>query len=152
MTAKQTFKTTLIGHDKLNATRIEIPFDVEVVFGARRVPVKAEINGVEYRGSIARMGGTYMLGVPKIFREAAGIESGNRILVTIERDTDERVVDVPDDFAHALAAGGMRDRFDALTYTHRKEHVRAIDEAKAPETRARRIAKAIDMIASAKKK
>ncbi|MEQ1603934.1 MAG: DUF1905 domain-containing protein [Pyrinomonadaceae bacterium] len=68
MAEKQTFETVLIKHDKLDATGIEIPFDVEAVFGAKRVPVKAVIKGAEYRGSIVRMGGKYMLGVPKEFR------------------------------------------------------------------------------------
>ena len=65
MADKQTFETVLVGHEKLDATGIEIPFDVEAVFGAKCVPVKAVINGAEYRGSITRMGGKYILGVPK---------------------------------------------------------------------------------------
>lgn len=152
MAGKQTFETVLIKHDKLDATGIEIPFDVEAVFGAKRVPVKAVINKAEYRGSIVRMGGKYMLGIPKAFREAAGINAGEHIVVTLQRDTDERTVAVPEDFAVALGRGGLRETFDAMSYTHRKEHVRAIEEAKAPETRLRRIEKAVDMIAATKKK
>ena len=152
MAGKQTFETVLIKHDKLDATGIEIPFDVEAVFGAKRVPVKAVINKTEYRGSIVRMGGKYMLGIPKAFREAAGINAGEHIVVTVERDTAERTVAVPDDFAAALASGGLRETFDAMSYTHRKEHVRAIEEAKAPETRLRRIEKAVNMIAATRKK
>jgi hypothetical protein len=72
MADKQTFETVLVKHEKLDATGIQIPFDVEAVFGAKRVPVKAVINGAEYRGSIARMGGTYMLGVPRNFERVPG--------------------------------------------------------------------------------
>lgn len=151
MAGKQTFETELIKHDKLNATGIEIPFDVEAVFSAKRVPVKATINGAEYRGSIVRMGGKYMLGIPKAFRETAGISAGEHIVITIERDAEVRTVTPPDDFGEALKNAGLRDAFDAMSYTHRKEHVRAIEEAKAPETRLRRIAKAVEMIGGVKK-
>ena len=151
MGEKQTFETVLIKHGKMEATGIEIPFDVEAVFGAKRVPVKAVINGAEYRGSIVRMGGKYLLGIPRAFRDEAGIAAGDNIVVTVERDADERIVLVPDDFAEVLVNRGLRDAFDGLSYSHRKEHVRAIEEAKAPETRARRIEKAVEMIAAKKK-
>ncbi|SRR5258706_2143225 len=152
MAEKQTFETMLIKHDKLDATGIEIPFDVEAMFGSKRVPVKAFINGEVYRGSIVRMGGKYMLGIPKTFREAAGINAGDHIVVTIEQDTDERTVTVPKDLAETLSRKGLKDAFDAMSYTHRKEHVRAIEDAKAPETRLRRIEKAVEMVIAKKKK
>jgi len=151
MADKQTFSCALEKHPTMNATGITVPFDVEAVFGAKRVPVKATVNGAEYRGSVVRMGGKYMLGIPKEFRDRAGIEAGNHIVVTLERDAAERIVEVPKDFAAALKKSGLRKTFDAMSYTHRKEHVRAIEEAKAAETRARRITKAIDMIAAKKK-
>lgn len=147
MAAKQTFKAVLEKHPTMNATGITVPFDVEEVFGAKRVPVVATINKAKYRGSVVRMGGRYMLGIPKEFRDRAGIEAGNHIVVTLERDSGERTVDVPADFAKALKKAALRNRFDAMSYTHRKEHVRAIEEAKAAETRTRRIDKAIEMIA-----
>ena len=151
MAKKQTFEAVLEKHDKLDATGIVIPFDVDAVFGAKRVPVKAVINGAEYRGSIVRMGGKYMLGIPKSFRVAAGIGAGDNIVVTLERDIEERTVTVPEGFAAELSKLGLRDAFDAMSYTHRKEHIRAVEEAKAPETRLRRIAKAVEMIAAKKK-
>ncbi len=151
MAKKQTFEAVLEKHDKLDATGIVIPFDVEAVFGAKRVPVKAVINSAEYRGSVVRMGGKYMLGIPKLFRVEAGIGAGDNIVVTLERDTYERTVTIPTDFAAELSKLGLRDAFDAMSYTHRKEHVRAIEEARAPETRLRRIAKAVEMIAAKKK-
>lgn len=151
MCDKQTFETVLVGHDKLDATGIEIPFDVEAVFGAKRVPVKAVINGAEYRGSIVRMSGKYMLGVPKEFRERAGIAAGDYIVVTVEKDAAERTVTVPDDLAKALTEHGVAHTFDSLSYTLRKENVRSIEEAKAAETRERRIRKTIDMLVAKKK-
>lgn len=151
MAKKQTFTALLEKHEKLDATGIVIPFDVEEIFGAKRVAVKAVINGAEYRGSIVRMGGKYMLGIPKVFREAAGIRAGENVVVTVEKDTVERTVAVPKDLATALKKSGLREAWDRLSYTHRKEHVRAIEEAKQPETRSRRIEKAVTMIADKKK-
>lgn len=141
----------LIKHPHLDATGIEIPFDVEAVFGGKRVPVKAVINGAEYLGSIVRMGGKYMLGIPKEFRERAGIAAGDNIVITVEKDTTERTVETPADLAEALMKSNLEDAWNKLSYTHQKEHVRAIEEAKAAETRARRINKAIEMVAAKRK-
>ena len=87
MAAKQTIEVVLEKHPTMEATGITIPFDVEKVFGAKRVPVKATVNGAVYTGSIVRMGGKYMLGIPKAFRDEAGISAGDTIKVTIEADT-----------------------------------------------------------------
>lgn len=86
MAEKQTFTAVLEKHAKLDATGIVIPFDVEKVFGAKRVAVKALINDVEYRGSIVRMGGRYLLGIPKAVREAAGVNAGEKVVITVEKD------------------------------------------------------------------
>lgn len=151
MADKQTFSAVLEKHPTMNATGITVPFDVEKVFGAKRVPVVAEVNGAEYRGSVVRMGDKYMLGIPKEFRDRANIDAGDNIVITVRRDTTERTVDIPADLAKELKKHGLRDRFDAMSFTHRKEHVRAIEEAKAAETRTRRIVKAIEMVAGLKK-
>jgi bifunctional DNA-binding transcriptional regulator/antitoxin component of YhaV-PrlF toxin-antitoxin module len=144
---KQTIKVKLEKHEKLDATGITIPFDVEEVFGAKRVPVKATINGAEYRGSIVRMGGKYMLGIPKAFREAAGIKAGDNIVVTLARDAEERTVIIPEDLSKTLNKDrALRQAWDKLSYTVRKENARALEEAKQPETRARRLEKTLEML------
>jgi bifunctional DNA-binding transcriptional regulator/antitoxin component of YhaV-PrlF toxin-antitoxin module len=144
---KQTIKVKLEKHENLDATGITIPFDVEEVFGAKRVPVKATINGAEYRGSIVRMGGKYMLGIPKAFRDAAGLKAGDNIVVTLERDTAERTVTIPADLAKELKKDkALRETWDKLSFTIRKENVRALEDAKQPETRARRREKTLAML------
>ncbi len=148
MAEKQTIEVVLEKHEKLDATGITIPFDVEKVFGAKRVPVKAEINGAVYRGSIVRMGGKYMLGIPKVFREEAGIAAGDNIVVTIELDDTPRTVEMPADLAEAIKTAGLSDAWEKLSYTHKKEHARAIEEAKEEATRIKRIEKAVEMIAA----
>lgn len=146
MADKQTFEAVLNKHEKMEATGITIPFDVEKVFGAKRVPVVATINEAEYRGSIVRMGGEYMLGIPKEFRERAGIAAGEAVTVTVEKDEAPRSVTPPADLVEALKTNGLTEAFSKLSFTHQKEHVRAIEEAKAAETRQRRINKALEML------
>ena len=134
MAEKQTFKTVLEKHPKMDATGITIPFDVEKVFGAKRVPVKVSINGAEHRSTIARMGGKYMLVIPKVFRDAAGIKAGEEIKVTMERDTEKRTVEIPKDLAREFKKNNLTDVFSKMSYTHQKEYVNAINDAKKEET------------------
>lgn len=144
MAGKQTFKTELHQSPGMEATGIKLPFDINEVWGAKRVKVRAVINGVEYRGSAVSMGGEYWMGVPKAFRDATGIKAGDHITVTMERDDQERIVIVPDELASALKSAGLRESWDALNYSTRKEHARSINEAKGEDTRARRIEKIIN--------
>ncbi len=150
MAEKQIFEALLEKHENMEATGITIPFDVEKVFGAKRVPVKVWVNGIEHRSTIFRMGGKYMMAVPKIFRDTAGVKGGEVITVTMERDTEKRTVEVPKDLAGALKKANLQDVFSKMSYTHQKEYVNAINEAKREETRIRRIEKAVDEIAAKK--
>ena len=150
MAEKQIFEVLLEKHDKSEATGITIPFDVEKVFGAKRVPVKVQINGADYRSTIVTMDGKFRMIVPKIFRDAAGVKGGEMITVTMEKDTAPRVVAVPDDFAQALEKAGLRNVFSKMSYTHQKEYVNAITEAKREETRTRRIKKAVEQLTAKK--
>lgn len=126
---------------------VEVPGEVVVALGGGgRIPVQAAFDGVPYRGSIASMGGCMALGVLKSIRAELGKGDGDVVRVTVERDAGERTVDVPDDLAAALAEAGLREAFDGMSYSHRREHVNAINDAKKPETRQRRIAKAVEMI------
>lgn len=146
------FKTALMQAEGMNATGIVIPDAVVEALGDGKKPkVAVTINGYTYRSTVAVMGGKYMVGVAKEHREKAGIKGGDRIEVTLELDTAPREVEVPKDFAAALKKAGLTKDFAALAFTHRKEHVRAIEEAKAPETRLRRIEKAVAMVAAKKK-
>ena len=142
----RTFRTKIEQAADMDATGIVVPFDPKEVWGKTRVPVKVTVNGYEYRTTIAKRGGRFLMPFAKEHRAASGIEGGDDVEVTLVEDTAERTVEVPDDFAAALKQAQLRVTFDALSYTHRKEHVRAIEEAKKPETRTRRIEKALDML------
>jgi hypothetical protein len=108
--------------------------------GKKTFPVKVTINGTTLPLRLARMGDENLIGFSKAKRAEAHVEIGDTFRVLIELDAGERRVDVPDDLAAALKAGKVTKQFDALAYSHRKEFVRRVNEAKKPETRARRIA------------
>ena len=123
---------------------VTVPFDVEAAFGSKQPPVRATFDGEPYRGRLVRRGGPdHILIVPKAIRAAIGKAPGDAVRVTVALDDRPRTVDVPPDLGAALAEAGARAAFDALSYTHRKEHVAAIESAKRPATRARRIAAAV---------
>jgi hypothetical protein len=146
-----TFNTTLHQAEGMNATGIAIPAEVVEALGAGKRPkVKVTINGSTYRSTVAVMGGVYMVGVTQEQRAKTGLKAGDAIQVTIELDTEPRVVTAPPDLLAAVDAVGGREAWERLSFTHQKEHVRAIEEAKAPETRQRRIEKAVAMVLARK--
>jgi len=124
---------------------VEVPLDVRALFGQARPPVKATVNGHTFRTTIAVYGGAYYLGLNREVRDAACAEIGDLLTIDLERDEEERTVKVPSDLAAALDAT-TRATFDGLSFTHRREYVRWIEEAKREETRARRVAKAVEML------
>jgi hypothetical protein len=131
-----------------SAALFHMPFDVEKEFGTRgRVPVRGTINGFPYRSSIMNMGGGHMMVVNRELREGAKVKGGDVVHVVMERDTEERTVEVPTDLKKALAAAPQaKTAFEKLSYTHRKEYVRWITEAKREETRRSRVEKSVKML------
>ncbi|MEM9821925.1 MAG: YdeI/OmpD-associated family protein [Bacteroidota bacterium] len=136
-----------------NGTYIVIPFDVEQSFGKKRVKIKATFDGVPYQGSLVRMGSPeHILIIRKDIRAKIGKAAGDRIQVRLQEDTEPRVVVLPEDFKNLLAHHPQVQQFFAqLSYTHQKEYVNWIVEAKRPETRTRRMHKAIEMMQAGKK-
>jgi Bacteriocin-protection, YdeI or OmpD-Associated/Domain of unknown function (DUF1905) len=132
---------------------ISIPFDVEKTFGTRgRVPVRGTLNGAPFRSSLFPMGGCHFMPINRKLREASGVRGGETVPVTIERDTEERVITPPTDLARALKSNTeAQATWDKLSYTHRREHVEHIEDAKKPETRQRRLEKSIALLAAGKK-
>lgn len=123
---------------------IPLDFDPKAVFGKVRAPVVVTVNGFSYRSTIAAMGGPPCIPLRKSHREAAGLEGGETISVTLTLDTEKREIKPPSDLAKALkAAPRAWERWQALSFSHQKEHVEAVADAKKPETRARRIARAV---------
>lgn len=140
---KKRFTTTIVRDGSM--CFIPIQFDPKPVFGKIRVPVKVTLNGYTYRSTIASMGAGPCLPLRKSNREAAGLDGTETLTVTLELDAEPRVITPPPDFVKALkAAPAAWQAWQALSYSHQREHVDAIAEAKKPETRARRISRAVD--------
>lgn len=116
-------------------------------FGAgKSFPVRITIGGVTEPARLARMHAENLIGLSKAKRQALGVEIGDEVDLRIELDDAPREVDVPGALADALVAAGLRDAFDALAYSHRKEHARSVEEAKKDDTRERRIQKVLDAL------
>jgi hypothetical protein len=132
---------------------VTIPFDLEQAFGKKRVPVQAAFDGEPYRGLVVRMGGEcHMLIVRKDIREKIGKQAGDTVHVTLAEDTEPRVVEVPPDLRAALDGdAAAAATFDRLSYTHRREYVQWIEDAKREETRRNRVTKAVGMLREGKK-
>ena len=140
-----TFRTTLELGGK-TATGLEVPPHVVATLGSSKRPaVRVTINGYTYRSTVASMGGRFLLPVSAEVRSAAGVHAGDEVEVRVELDTAPREVDVPPELAAALErAPEVKTAFDSLSYTKRKEMARSVADAKTPQTRDRRIAKAIE--------
>ena len=132
-----------------SACYIPLPFDPRSVFGKVRAPVKVTLNGFTYRSTIATMGGPPCIPLRKSNREAAGLEGNETLQIHLELDTEKREVTPPRDLIAALkATRSALEQWRALSYSHQREHVEAIEGAKKPETRARRIDAAVRMLAA----
>jgi hypothetical protein len=135
-----------------NTTGFRIPDEfVAELGGGGRPKVAVTMNGYEFRSSIARMGGEYWLGVSAERRGAAGVQAGDVLDLDIVLDTQERTLDVPEDLALALAADPeAQATWEKLSFSNRRYHVDQVAGAKTAETRARRIAKSVQTLASGK--
>lgn len=148
------FSAVLKKDDSWNSTYIDFPYDVKTLFGTSgNVKVKVTYDGVAHRGLLTNMGGgCHFLGINKELRAKIGKNPGEEIHVALERDTEERIVEVPDDLSAVFAAHPeARTRYERLSYTHRKEYVRWIEEAKKPETRLKRLNKTVEMLLTGNK-
>ena len=148
------FDGVLDGVAGTEALSINFPYDVQEIYGVRgQVKVKVTYDGIPYRGSLAKMGHhCHFLLVRKDIRKQLGKNPGDSVRVTVQRDTEERVVEVPPELAGLFEENPeAKARYDKLSYTHRKEYVQWINEAKRPETRQNRLAKTIEMLLNHKK-
>lgn len=127
------------------ATGIRVPDEVVEALGSGKRPkVTVTLSGHSYRTTVAPMGGASYVPVAAEHREAAGLTAGDEVEVDLELDTAPREVVVPEDFAAALDADATaREAYERLSYSNRRRYVLVIEEAKTPETRARRIAKIV---------
>jgi hypothetical protein len=146
-----TFTTTLQPRGPAAAVVLDDEQVAAVGEGRKAFPVQATINGYTWAGRVSRMGGEFLVGLRREVREAAGVEAGDSITVTLALDDAPREVDVPPALAQALVGDAdAKARFDGLAFTHRKEFARWIAEAKKEETRERRVEQALEMLREGK--
>ena len=143
--ASKTYKATIVRDGSM--CFIPVTFDPKAVFGKVRAPVKVTLNGYTFRSTIAAMGGPVCIPLRRSNREAAGLEGGEKLSVRLDLDTEIRTVKPPADFVKALKVTPRAwQRWGELSYSHQREYADAIEGAKKPETRARRIEAAVRAI------
>lgn len=132
---------------------VTVPFDVEQAYGSKRPKIIATIDGEPYRGTLVRMGEPcHMLLVLKEIRQKIGKSFGDVVEVEIEADSEPRVVEVTPDLKAALEENPEAQAFfNRLSYTHQKEYVQWIEEARREQTRQARLVKTIEMLKQKKR-
>ena len=147
-----TFETTVAASG--NNTGIVVPDEViEQLEAGKRPPVLVNVNGYEYRNTVAVMGGRHMISISAAVRNATGLKGGDPVRVTLTVADTAREVDVPADFAAALAADERaRAFFEKLSNSMQRYHVDNINAAKSADTRQRRIDKAIALFLDGKQR
>ncbi|HFK5568380.1 TPA: DUF1905 domain-containing protein [Elizabethkingia meningoseptica] len=155
MADKIIFEATILQHQDMNAAYVEFPFSTEELFSKKgQVKIKAIFDEkVEYRGSLAKMkSSVHMLGLTQEVRKSLNKTFGDTVSITLWEDKEERIVDIPDDIAVLFSQyPKAKELYNAMSYTHRKEYMRWITDAKKPETRENRKLKLINMIISGQK-
>src|SRR5215469_1712109 len=147
-----TFETTVTATG--NNTGIVVPAEaIEQLGAGNSPPVLVNVNGYEYRNTVGVMRGRHMISISAAVRKATGLQGGDPIHVTLTLATSEREVNVPADFAAALAADERaRAFFEKLSNSMQRYHVDTIHTAKSADTRQRRIEKAIAVFLEGKQR
>jgi len=152
MTASVKFDTTVAATG--NNTGIVVPDELIERLGAGRRPaVVVNVNGYEYRNTVGVMGGKHMVSISAAVRKEIGLKGGDPISVKLTIADTPRLVDVPDDLASALAAEpDVAAFFSKLSNSLQRYHVDNINGAKNPETRQRRVEKAVSLFQQGKQR
>jgi hypothetical protein len=146
------FRTKLLGNENSGGAAVTPPFDVPAIFGAKRVPIKGTVNNFPFRSTLCNMGGDYFFVVNKEMRAGAKCKAGDMADIVISRDRDERVVEVPAYIKKVIATNKKAQAtWDSLSFTCKKEWVRAIDEAKREETKQSRMEKMMTAMKAGKR-
>jgi hypothetical protein len=146
--AKHKFTVKLIGQEGSQVAAMKPPFDVAEVFGRKgRVPVRGTINGFPFRSSLMNMGDGHMMAVNAELRAGGKCKAGDTVKIVMELDEEERKIEVPAYLKKMINSDPQaKERWAKLSFTHQKEYVRAIEDAKKEETRERRIAQMMEAL------
>lgn len=132
-----------------NSGFFRFPFAAYEIFGSRaRIPVKLTLDGQVFRRTLAPMGGCHMMVFNQELRDKTGYKAGDVVHIVLERDYEPRTVEIPPDVQSALETADLLAAFRAQSYSQQKERMDWVNDAKRPETRARRIARLIEALSS----
>jgi hypothetical protein len=151
---KLVFEAEIIAEENSGGAFVKFPYEVEELFGTRgRVPVLATFDGEPYRGSLVKMGmDCHLLLVLKDIRQKIGKQAGDLVQITVELDDQMRVIEIPRDFQTTLDDNAKaNEMFKQLSYSHQRDYVLWIEEAKKETTRQRRLLKAVELLAAGKR-
>jgi len=142
------FRLKIQGKEAGVVSAILPPIDVKETFGTRgRVAVRGTINGFPFRSSLMPMGGRHMMPVNKALCDGASVGPGDTVDVVMERDVEERTVEAPPSLQKELAKNKKaQERWEKLSFTHKKEMANSISDAKQDETKERRLAKVMQVL------
>lgn len=151
----QNFTAELMKAPDMDATYVIVPFDVEKEFGKKgHIKVKTTIDGVEYRGMIAKMekDKPHLLIVTQAIRKQINKSAGDKVKIVMAIDTEERILKIPQELSELLTKNPKAKQFfDSLSYTNRKEYARWIESAKRPETKQNRLSQTREKLLTGKK-
>jgi hypothetical protein len=138
--------------DNTPGAYVKFPLDPMTCFGKKNlIPIECTFDGMPYRGSIANMGAGPCIGVLKAIREQLGKGPGDSVHVVVWQDTSPRTVETPPDLAAALKGNpDAAAAWERLSFSHQREHVKAITSARKAETREARIHKTIEALSPRK--
>ncbi len=126
---------------------IPFPYDAKKEFGKGRVPIECTIDGEPYRGTMIKYGTPYhVIIVLKAIREKIKKGAGDTVKVWLKEDSGVRTVELPDDFKKLLKKHKLETTFDKMSYSHKKEWMLWINDAKKEETRLRRMEKTMEKL------
>ena len=145
---KYDFEAIIKKHEDKDATYIEVPIDVEKEFGAKREKVKVKFDDVDYRGSIVKMGlPCYMIGITKEIRNKIGKTYGDMVRVELQKDEEERIIELPLEFKEKLKKSNKAYSFyESLSYSQKRKYFQWITSAKKEETKMKRMEEAIEKL------
>ncbi len=148
------FSATLHQAPGKKATGIVVPPAViDQLDAGKKPPVRVTLNGHEYRTTIGIMAGNAMIPVSAAVRKEAGIAAGDHLDIELVVDTTTRTVEKPPDLEAAFAANpAAATFFGTLSNSLQRYHVDNINGAKTPDTRQRRIDKAIGLFLDGKQR
>jgi Bacteriocin-protection, YdeI or OmpD-Associated/Domain of unknown function (DUF1905) len=132
-------------------TMFRVPFDLKEAFGRARPPVQVSIRGHTWRTTPGIYGGVGHVVVNRAVKSATAVDAPDRVQVRMELDTKPRTVRVPADLRGALGKDPVaKQAFARLSPSHRREYVEWVEDAKRPETRARRVAVTAERVRAGK--